>query len=76
MAGGDKLCGNSNPLLETKHKHRFCHRHFNFIINLSLILNFYILSSSFTKMVRTKSQLENPSKEELIEELITVGDIP
>ena len=35
----------------------------------------YILLSSSTKMVQTRSQLENLSKEELIEELITVDDI-
>ena len=35
----------------------------------------YILLSSPTKMVRTRSQLENLSKEELFEELITVDDI-
>ena len=58
-----------------KLKHRFCHRHFNFSINLNLILNFYILSSSSTKMARTKSQLGNLSEEELIGELITVKDI-
>ena len=43
--------------------------------NFNLILNFYILSSSSTKMVWTRNQLENLSKEELIEELITVEDI-
>ena len=53
-------------------KHRFCHHYFNFSINLNLILNFYFLSSYFTKMVQTRSQLENLSKEELIEELISV----
>ena len=37
---------------------------------------FYILSSSSTKIVRTRSRLENLSKEELIEEIITVDDIP
>ena len=58
-----------------KRRHCFCHRHFNFIINLNLILNFYILSLSLTKMVQTRSQLENLSKEELIEELITVDNI-
>ena len=58
-----------------KRKHRFCQRHFNLIINLNLILNFYLLSSSFTKMVGTRSQLENLWKETLIEELITVDDI-
>ena len=58
-----------------KRKHRFCHHHFSFIINLNVILNFYIVSSSLTKMVRTRSQLENLSKEELIEELITVDNI-
>ena len=43
---------------------------------LILILFFiYILLSSPTKVVRTRSQLENLSKEELIEELITVDDI-
>ena len=61
--------------MTTERKHRFCHRHFTFSINLNLIVNFYIISSSFTKMVRTRSQLENFSKEELIEELITVDDI-
>ena len=61
--------------MTTERKHRFCHRHFTFSINLNLIVNFYIISSSFTKMVRTRSQLENLSKEELIEELITVDDI-
>ena len=45
-------------------------------INLNLILNFYTISSSFTKMVGTRSQLENLSREELIEELITIDDIP
>ena len=40
------------------------------VLNLNIILNFHILSSFSTKMVRTRSQLENPSKEELIEELI------
>ena len=58
-----------------KRKHRFCHRHFNFSINLKLILNFYILSSSSTKTVWRRSQLENLLKEELIEELISVDDI-
>ena len=58
-----------------KRRHPFCHRHSNFIINLNLILNFHILSSSLTKMIRTWSQLENLSKEELIEELITADDI-
>ena len=58
-----------------KHNHHFCHHHFNFSINLNLILNFYILSSTPTKMVQTRNQLENLSKEELIEELITVEDI-
>ena len=61
--------------MTTERKHRFCHRHFTFSINLNLIVNFYIISSSFTKMVRTRSQLENFSKEKLIEELITVDDI-
>ena len=60
---------------QSVYKHRFCHCHFNFIINLYLILNFYMLSLSFTKMVRTRSQLENLSKEEMIKELITVNDM-
>ena len=33
-----------------------------------------MLSLSFTKMVQTRSPLENLSKEELIKELITVND--
>ena len=66
---------NSVSVWPPKHKHRFCHHHFSFIINLNLILNFYIISASLIKMVRTRSQLENLSKEELIEELITVEDI-
>ena len=37
---------------------------------------FYILSSSSTKIVRTRSRLENLSKEEVIEEIIIVDDIP
>ena len=55
--------------------HRFYHCHFNFSINLNLILNFYILSSSSMKVVQTRSKLENLSKEELIEELTIVKDI-
>ena len=47
-------------------KHRFCHRRFNFSINLNLIHNFQILSSSSAK---TRNQFENRSKEELTEEL-------
>ena len=58
-----------------KRKHHFCHHYFSFIINLNLILNFYILSSSLTKMVWTRCQLENLSKEELIEEFISVDNI-
>ena len=63
-----------------KRKHRFSHCHFNFSINLNLILDFHILSSYSAKMVRTRSQLDfnlqfNLSKEELIKELITVDDI-
>ena len=53
-------------------KHRFCHRRFNFSINLNLIHNFQILSSSSAK---TRNQFENRSKEELTEELVTVDDI-
>ena len=39
-----------------------------------IILIFYVLLPSSTKMVGTRSQLENLSKGELIEELITVSD--
>ena len=45
-----------------------------FTYNLNLIFNLILLSSS-TKTVRTKSQLENLWKEELVEELITVNEL-
>ena len=47
------------------------------LTSLLILIKFliYILLWSSTKMVWTRSQLENLSKEELIEELITVDDV-
>ena len=64
------------PVCVPRSKHRFCLRHFE-TQNLNLIqLNFILYHLySYIMMVWTRSQLENLSKEELIEELINVEDI-
>ena len=65
----------------SRRKHRFCLHHFKFKIYIEFNLIFILYHLPCIRMVRTRSQLENLSKEEfvseellLIEELISVED--
>ena len=52
----------STPWGTPKSKQRHCHPHFNFSVNLNLVLNFFILSWSSTNNCSNKKPIGEPIK--------------